>query len=97
MVYIPPGEPPAGIARLKGILNQHNIQCSLIDVNLEAIHYLLRQKGKSNDVWTKIAFKNIDLNLKQIRGEPAFKNIDHYNRIVKNLNRVINVYGQKYN
>ncbi|MFC2140641.1 B12-binding domain-containing radical SAM protein [Candidatus Auribacterota bacterium] len=91
-----PGEPPAGIARLKGSLNQQQIKCSLIDANLEGIHYLLQQKIKTDDTWSKSAFKNVDRDISTIKDYSAFKTIDNYNRIVKRLNRILTIAGREY-
>jgi hypothetical protein len=92
-----PGEPPAGIARLKGILTKHNIGCSLIDANLESIHYLLHRNIQTKDRWTANAYKNVDRHINDLNNYSAFKTIDHYNRIVKDLNRILYFHGRKYN
>ena len=36
-----PCEPPAGIARLAGALREHGIPCTVIDANVEGLHFLL--------------------------------------------------------
>ncbi|HAJ26625.1 MAG TPA: hypothetical protein DCG53_05175, partial [Syntrophus sp. (in: bacteria)] len=36
-----PCEPPAGIARLAGSLREHGISCTVIDANVEGLHFLL--------------------------------------------------------
>ncbi len=36
-----PGEPPAGIARLAGVMAEHGIPCGIIDANAEGLRFLL--------------------------------------------------------
>ena len=91
-----PGEPPAGIARLKGALKGHHVPCSLLDANLEGIRYLLDQKLESENGWTTQAAKSVDRHLLEFKQGPAFKTIDHYNRIVRDLNRVLFTVGNPY-
>jgi radical SAM superfamily enzyme YgiQ (UPF0313 family) len=88
-----PGEPPAGIARLKGALDSHNVKCSLLDANLEGTHFVFAQNIESDNAWTSQAAKNVDRHLKEIWQGSAFKTIDHYNRIVRDLDRILNVWG----
>ena len=53
-----PGEPPAGVARLKGALEAHGISCSIVDANLEGILYLLQKAPSVADRWTSQAYTN---------------------------------------
>src|SRR5512136_1241070 len=43
---VKPCEPPAGLARLAGVMHDHNIPCKVIDANLEGLSSLLLGKGK---------------------------------------------------
>jgi|GEM_PF-28968 len=48
LIYPPvskPCEPPAGIARLAGVLLEHGIPCIVIDANVEGLHFLLNYQG----------------------------------------------------
>jgi hypothetical protein len=90
-----PGEPPAGIARIKGALEAGGIPCSLMDANLEGIHFLLRGNAGAEDTWTKNAVKNTDRHIREIRGGTAFASIGHYNRIVNDLNRLVSLRGRR--
>ena len=91
-----PGEPPAGIARLKGALNTHHITCTLLDANVEGIHYLLNQKIDSDNAWTLQAVKSVNRHIEELGHGPAFKTIDHYNRIVRDLDRVLLTVGKPF-
>lgn len=91
-----PGEPPAGIARLKGALQNHNIKCTLLDANLDGIRFLLNQKVESDSAWTLQAAKSVERHIGEIRSGSAFKTINHYNRIVRDLNRTLLTAGKPF-
>ncbi len=91
-----PGEPPAGVARLKSFLNQNGISCSVIDANLQGLHYILQQKNKASDKWSVDAARLKDRHWSQLKNGLAFKTVDHYNRVVRDLNRLVFKYGQSY-
>ena len=42
---VKPCEPPAGLAKLAGSMNHHNIPCKVIDANIEGISSLLLKNG----------------------------------------------------
>jgi radical SAM superfamily enzyme YgiQ (UPF0313 family) len=47
LIYPPvskPCEPPAGIARLAGALREHDVPCTVIDANIEGLHFLLHSQ-----------------------------------------------------
>jgi hypothetical protein len=88
-----PGEPPAGIARLKAAIQTGAAVCNVMDANLEGIGFLLRQEVPARDTWTKTAVKNTERHVHEIRSGTAFKTIGHYNRIVNDLNRKLAVQG----
>ena len=48
-----PCEPPAGIARLAGALQEHGIPCTVIDANVEGLHFLLNSQRvrEGADIW----------------------------------------------
>ena len=90
-----PGEPPAGIARLKGTLSRYNIPCQCIDANLEGQLFLLNQPVEAEDTWTKQASAKLHSHLKEMKTGSAFTSIGHYNRIVRDLNRILQLQGSQ--
>jgi hypothetical protein len=91
-----PSEPPAGIARLAGALQTHNVSYSLIDANLEGMLYLLREPPVQKDTWTVRARRNLPSHLAGLRSRPLFQNIDRYRRAVNDVNRLLAAAGQGY-
>jgi len=99
LIYPPvakPCEPPAGIARLAGVLRGHNIPTDVLDCNLEGMHYLLKMARQPKDTWGKRAYKNREANLDAIRNSSIYKNTDAYKKAVTELNRIVGVVGQEY-
>lgn len=99
LIYPPvakPCEPPAGIARLAGVLRGHNIPCDVLDCNLEGMYFLLKMAEEPKDTWGRRAYKNKGANLDAIRNSRIYKNADGYKRAVTELNRIIGVVGQEY-
>ena len=99
LIYPPvakPCEPPAGIARLKGFLIRHQIEAICLDLNLEAQLDLLGQNAARTDRWTQQAIHQKERHLLAIRTGTAFRTIDHYNRIVRDLNRILQKNGSEF-
>lgn len=48
-----PCEPPAGIARLAGALREYGISCTVIDANVEGLHFLLNSQRvrEGSEIW----------------------------------------------
>lgn len=89
-------EPPAGIASLAASLTENNIPHEVIDANLEGILFLLRHAsgGKtSTDTWTKRAEKNLEQTLLAVKTIVTYQSKSHYQRAVKDINRLLNVAG----
>jgi len=87
-----PSEPPAGIARLSGMLNRHGVEHTLLDANLEGLLYLLGlpfPSGRSESVWTRRSFRNRDQNITAIRDPSLYQHFDRYKRAVKDIGRVL--------
>lgn len=84
-------EPPAGIARLAGALNAHNIPHTVLDANLEGMIFLLRQDDVSAPVntWTARALRNREHNLAAVKSPTTYRSIDRYKRAVNDLNRAL--------
>ena len=87
-----PSEPPAGIARLSGMLNQHGVEHALLDANLEGLLYLLGlpfPAGRSETAWTKRSFKHRDQNIAIMRDPRLYLHPDRYKRAVKDIGKVL--------
>ncbi len=94
LIYPPvakPCEPPAGIARLSGMLGRHAVDHCLLDANTEGLHYLLRipLPPDKDDVWTKRAFRNIERNIASLQTPDLYRHPDRYRRAVKDVSRVL--------
>ncbi|HAM50853.1 MAG TPA: hypothetical protein DCP92_09250 [Nitrospiraceae bacterium] len=89
LIYPPiakPCEPPAGIARLSGMLARNEINHYLLDANIEGLLYLLRMPmpaEKKDNNWTKRAFRNREVNLSLLRNPVLYNYPDRYKRTVK--------------
>ena len=85
-------EPPAGIARLSGMLGKIGIEHRLLDANLEGILSLLRRPvpaERADDVWTRRAFRNIEHNLSSLSDTGLYLHIDRYKRAVSDIDKVL--------
>ncbi|MFZ5908365.1 MAG: B12-binding domain-containing radical SAM protein [Nitrospirota bacterium] len=89
---VKPSEPPAGIARISGMLENHGVAHELLDANREGLLHLLRisvSPEKKGDVWTQRALRNREQNLSSMRSPALYRNIDRYSRVVKDIGRVL--------
>lgn len=86
-----PCEPPPGIAKLCGALNQHGITCRVVDANLEGLQYLLAQPTAASDKWSLRASRGLRHNLACLRSKRGYRNLDRYKRAVLDLNRLLEV------
>lgn len=87
-----PCEPPAGLARLSGALNQHKIKHAVVDANLESLLYVInnpRQAVSPSDRWTARAFRNVSKNHASLKDRETYRSIDRYKRAVIDLNRAV--------
>jgi len=85
-----PCEPPAGVASIAGALLANDIDCKIIDLNIESIYYLANQTPQLiNDTWTQRAYKNIYRHLRHLRDFSIYQQLDTYNRAIKDINRVL--------
>jgi radical SAM superfamily enzyme YgiQ (UPF0313 family) len=86
-------EPPAGLARLSGALNQHKIKHEVFDANLEALLCLINSPVSNtidpSDRWTARAFRNIFKNYSALKDRETYHSIDRYKRAVIDLNRAV--------
>nr|MBF0222625.1 radical SAM protein [Desulfobulbaceae bacterium] len=84
-----PSEPPAGIARLAGVLKGNNIPCTTLDANIEGLLFLLQLPLNSLDTWSKRAYRSIGKNLNALKTPTLYQSPDRYTRAVVDLNRVL--------
>ncbi len=88
-----PCEPPAGVAQLAGVLQHHNYPCTVIDLNMEGILYLLSCSREGKDTWSKRALKNLPKNLPNIRSQQLYTNPSKYEKTVLEINRILEISG----
>lgn len=91
-----PCEPPAGIARLAGVVEGKG-NLAIIDANLDGILSALHRPLEFNDTWTRRAKKNIQTNLDYLRTKNHRWDIDRYTRSVKELNRLLGKFPPRDN
>lgn len=94
-----PAEPPAGIARLSGMLSDRGIKHRVLDANLEGLLHILKSCGKPPDrydAWTTRAFRRRDQNLTLMKTPGLYHNLDRYKRTVMDLARVLEVSSESY-
>ena len=96
LIYPPvakPGEPPAGIARLSGVLASNNINHTVVDANLEALLHIINDTHLDSaikyDNWTARSLRNISDNYNSIRDFKTYENLDRYKRAVIDLNHAV--------
>ncbi|AJE02246.1 B12-binding domain-containing radical SAM protein [Geobacter pickeringii] len=91
-----PCEPPAGIARLAGVLHAHGIPCRLFDANLEGMLALLAQPPTVTDTWSRRAGRSRERHLAALRDPRSYGTPDRYRRAVGDLNRLLAVAAKEY-
>ena len=100
LIYPPvakPCEPPAGIALLAGALRENGLPCTILDANLEGLLYLLAAADQPHDTWGRRAFRGLAANLAALRSPSLYTNLDRYQRAVADVNRLLELAGQKKN
>jgi len=90
---VKPSEPPAGIAKLTGVLAANNIPCRVLDANLEGLLHLLDQPSAASDTWTRRAINGLPKNMASLRDPATYRSLDRYKRAVRDINRVLAVSG----
>jgi len=84
-----PCEPPAALAYLSAMLRAHNHPCTVIDMNIEGLHFLLDSAEPMDDTWSRRAFKGKEKNIQALRSPEIYANIDRYRRAVSDINRLL--------
>lgn len=90
-----PSEPPAGVAKLAGVLRAAGISCHLLDMNLEGMLYLMQEPRTGTDTWTRRAVRNVSKNISALRDPAAYRSFDRYSRAVLDLNRALEAAGKE--
>ncbi|NLD35862.1 MAG: radical SAM protein [Desulfatiglans sp.] len=81
-----PCEPPAGIARLAGVMGDYPV--TVIDANLDIILRSMHVEMNADDTWTRRAKKNLDAHLDYLKKNKQW-NVDRYIRAVMDINRLL--------
>ncbi len=89
-------EPPAGIAKLAGVLHAHRYPVTVIDANLEGLRHLCALPLPDLDTWTRRACRSAGDHLDDLASGRGFANPDRYRRAVYDLNRVLSGHGRPY-
>jgi radical SAM superfamily enzyme YgiQ (UPF0313 family) len=85
-----PCEPPAGIAKLCGVLRFHGVAVDVLDANLEGLLSLLREPAlPSPDTWTQRALRHLSRHLSTLREWKTYQQVDRYKQAVSDVNRVL--------
>ena len=96
LIYPPvtrPCEPPAGIARLKAALALSGVSATVLDANLEGLLHMLQAPLQPGDTWTRRAAGSSVRHLADLRSGRAYRNHATYSRIVRDLNRLLEVFS----
>jgi hypothetical protein len=88
-----PCEPPAGIAKLCGSLDDHRVRYKVLDANLEGLLSLLNTSLVSLDTWTSRAFRHLPKHLTALRAWDGYQDQSRYRRAIKDLNRLLEILG----
>ena len=91
-----PCEPPAGIARLLGTLNEHGVRCRVLDANLEGMMDLLESPATAADTWSRRAASHRDSNLSALRHTDLYRKTDRYGRAVREINHLLDMAGRPF-
>jgi hypothetical protein len=84
-----PSEPPAGIARLAGAMDNGKIPISIVDANLDGILRAINGPVHANDTWTRRSKNSLAQNLDYLRNRKHVWDIDRYTRAVMDIHRVL--------
>jgi len=86
---VKPSEPPAGIAKLAGVLSANNIPCTVLDANIEGLLFLAGRPGAASDTWGRRAIRNGADNLAALRDPATYRSLDRYKRAVRDVERLL--------
>ena len=89
-----PCEPPAGIAKLCGALNDHRVRYRVLDANLEGLVSLLKTSPASPDTWSRRAARHLPKHLASLSCWEGYQDGSRYRRAIKDLNRLLELAAQ---
>lgn len=92
-----PCEPPAALAYLSAALAAHDHACTICDMNIEGLQYILHSTPGQSDTWSTRAFKHLDNNIATLQGPAGYHSFDRYGRAVADINRVVEIAGLSFN
>lgn len=84
-----PCEPPAGIARLAGMMQNLNIPVAVVDANLDGMLRAVARAIPARDTWTRRSQKNLQRNLAYLRGREKAWTLARYTRAVMEIHRML--------
>ena len=87
-------EPPAALAHLAAALGGSGLSCRLCDMNIEGLLYLLKKTPLAEDTWTRRAHRHIEDNLEGLRGRELYRSRPRYQRVVRDIDRILEVLGK---
>lgn len=90
---VKPSEAPAGPAKLAGCLQEHGVDCRILDANIEGLLHLLNMPQTQSDTWTDRAYRRLQMNLILLRDWGLYTNSARYRRTVSDVNRVLRMSG----
>ena len=90
-------EPPAALAYLSAALTAHDLSCSICDMNIEGLDYLLHSVQAATGTWSTRAIKHLDTNIATLQNFDGYSNFDRYRRAVADINRVLEIAGLGHN
>ncbi|MCP3871844.1 MAG: radical SAM protein [Desulfobacteraceae bacterium] len=86
-----PCEPPAGVALLSAALKEQEIDCKIIDANVEGLLYLINSDIIPVDSWSQRALKHRESILSDLKNSTVYKNMDRYHQRVYDLNKLLSI------
>jgi len=90
-----PCEPPAGLARLAGAMQERGIPCRLLDAGLEGLLWLLGRPLTAEDTWSRRADRHRAAHLAALSDSRTYTSPDRYSRAVSDLNRLLSLAGRE--
>ncbi len=89
-----PCEPPAALAYLSAALDAHGHPCTICDMNIEGLHFVLNTAEPAEDTWSKRAYKHLQQNISALQTKETYNNGDRYRRAVADINRILEIAGK---
>jgi len=90
-----PCEPPAGIARLAGAVEDNGKNLTVVDANLDCILRILNSPMGTEDTWTRRSKKNVQKNLQYLCDKKSHWDVPRYTRCVGEINRLLEKFSNQ--